>query len=250
MSHRDPLPLSGRQPRAVRSALEVIEEVVAAGAGVTAKEISESLGLPQATTYRILNLLVGEEYLVRLPDLRGFALGTRAARLAIPAPFPLSTAARSVVTHLRGQTRWAVHLATYASGRVRMIDADPDHPPAGIDVLDRHPYVFALGRLLLAELAQWRPAVREFRSFTACTVLGESDLDDLFKQVAHDGLARQCGEFREDRGCLAVPIRAPGDGRLVAGLAVAGPPDRIAEPNEELVRIMRKHAEHLSPLLA
>jgi DNA-binding IclR family transcriptional regulator len=94
------------------------------------------------------------------------------------------------------------------------------------------------------------PAVREFRSFTACTVRHESDLDDLLKQVAHDGVARQCAEFREDRGCLAVPIRAPGGGRLVAGLAVAGPPDRIAEPNEELLRIMRKHAEHLAPLLA
>ena len=75
----DPLPLSGRQPRAVRSALAVLEEVVAAGPGVTAKEISAALKLPQATTYRLLNLLVGEEYLVRLPDLRGFALGRRAA---------------------------------------------------------------------------------------------------------------------------------------------------------------------------
>ena len=78
----EPLPLSGRQPRAVRSALAVLEEVVAAGPGVTAKEISAALKLPQATTYRLLNLLVGEEYLVRLPDLRGFALGRRAARLA------------------------------------------------------------------------------------------------------------------------------------------------------------------------
>ena len=51
---------------------------------VTAKEISAALKLPQATTYRLLNLLVGEEYLVRLPDLRGFALGRRAARLALP----------------------------------------------------------------------------------------------------------------------------------------------------------------------
>jgi DNA-binding IclR family transcriptional regulator len=77
-------PLSGRQPKAVRSALHVLEEVVSAGPGVTAKEISEALALPQATTYRILNLLVAEEYLVRLPDLAGFALGRRAARLALP----------------------------------------------------------------------------------------------------------------------------------------------------------------------
>ncbi|WP_224390322.1 hypothetical protein [Pseudonocardia sp. ICBG1293] len=42
----DPVPLSGRQPRAVRTALAVLEEVVAAGPGVTAKELSTALRLP------------------------------------------------------------------------------------------------------------------------------------------------------------------------------------------------------------
>ena len=70
------------------------------------------------------------------------------------------------------------------------------------------------------------------------------------KLVAHDDLARQCGEFREDRGCLAVPIRGPRDGRLVAGLALAGPAARIAEPNAELVALLRDHAARLAPLLA
>ena len=85
-------PLSGRQPKAVRSALAVLEEVVAAGPGVTAKEISAALRLPPATTYRLLNLLVADEYLVRLPDLKGFALGRRAARLALPAAPAVPTA--------------------------------------------------------------------------------------------------------------------------------------------------------------
>ncbi|HKS47065.1 MAG TPA: helix-turn-helix domain-containing protein, partial [Amycolatopsis sp.] len=73
----DSAALSGRQPKAVRNALAVLEEVVAAGPGVTAKEISAALKLPPATTYRLLNLLVAKGYLVRLPDLRGFALGRR-----------------------------------------------------------------------------------------------------------------------------------------------------------------------------
>lgn len=123
----DPLPLSGRQPRAVRSALAVLEEVVAAGPGVTAKEISAALRLPSATTYRLLNLLVAEEYLVRLPDLRGFALGRRAARLALPAAVPPPAAARAVVDHLRGMVRWGVHLASFRTGQVTVVDRDPDH---------------------------------------------------------------------------------------------------------------------------
>ncbi len=58
------------------------------------------------------------------------------------------------------------------------------------------------------------------------------------------------GELRPDRGCLAVPVRSPGGGTLVAGLALAGPPHRVAEPNDELVALLREHAERLSPLLA
>lgn len=245
-----PPPLSGRQPRAVRSALAVLEEVVAAGPGVTAKEISTALGLPPATTYRLLNLLVAEEYLVRLPDLRGFALGRRAARLALPAVTTLPTAARAVLEHLRGMVRWGVHLASFDGGHLRLLDPDPDHPPSDTDLLARYPQVSALGRLLLAEQPDWRALVRELRTFTAHTVASPDELTARLAEVARDGLARQCGELRADRGCLAVAVRAPGDRRLVAGLALSGPAHRIADPDPELVEALREHARRLEPLLA
>ena len=245
----DPLPLSGRQPRAVRNALSVLEEVVAAGPGVTAKEISAALRIPQATTYRLLNMLVGEEYLVRLPDLKGFALGRRAARLALPVPVLVPTAARAVVEHLRGLVRWGVHLASYTSGQLALVDPDPDHPPSEAALLARYPQVSALGRLLLADQPDWRALVRELRTFTEHTVRSPAELSATLDVVQRDGVARQCGELRADRGCIAVPVRAPGDGHLVAGLALAGPAHRVAEPNAELVDLLREHAERLAPLL-
>ena len=246
----DPVPLSGRQPRAVRSALAVLEEVVAAGPGVSAKEISAALKLPQATTYRLLNLLVAEEYLVRLPDLRGFALGRRAARLATPVVPGPPAAARAVVEHLRGMVRWGVHLASFRGAQLTLVDADPDHPPSDAALLARHPHASALGRLLLAEQADWRALARDLRGLTAHTTTAAAELDARLAEVARTGLARQCGEVRADRGCLAVPVRDPGSGVLVAGLALCGPAARVAEPNEDLVRLLREHAERLVPLLA
>ncbi len=243
-------PLSGRQPKAVRSALAVLEEVVAAGPGVTAKEISTALRLPSATTYRLLNLLVADEYLVRLPDLKGFALGRRAARLALPVDLTPSTAARAVVEHLRTQVRWGVHLASFASGQVVVIDPDLDHPPSDASVLARFPQASALGRLLLAEQADWRALVRELRALTPHTVAEADELEKVLAGVAADGWARQLGELQAERGCLAVAIRAPGDGRLVAGLALAGPVARVAEPNDALLDLLRHHADRLAPLLA
>lgn len=246
----DPLPLSGRQPRAVRSALAVLEEVVAAGPGVTAKEISAALRLPPATTYRLLNLLVGEEYLVRLPDLKGFALGRRAARLAVPVGPAVPTAARAVLAHLRARVRWGVHLASYHTGQVVLVDRDPDHPPSDDALLARYPHASALGLLLLAEQPDWRALARDLRALTEHTVTGSAELTRELATVARDGVARQSGQVRADRGCLAVPVRHPTDDTLVGGLALCGPATRVAEPNDDLVALLREHADRLAPLLA
>lgn len=250
MTPIDPVPLSGRQPRAVRSALAVLEEVVAAGPGVTAKEISAALKLPQATTYRLLNLLVGEEYLVRLPDLRGFALGRRAARLALPVVPTPPAAARAVVEHLRGRVRWGVHLASFRAGQVTLVDRDPDHPPSDDVVLARHPHASALGMLLLADQPDWRALARDLRPLTEHTVTDPAELDARLGVVAAHRVARQCGQVRVDRGCIAVPVHDPTSGALVAGLALCGPAARVAEPNAELVALLHEHADRLVPLLS
>jgi DNA-binding IclR family transcriptional regulator len=233
----------------VRNALAVLAEVVSAGPGVTAREISTALRLPRATTYRLLNLLVAEEYLVRLPDLRGFALGAGAARLTVRAPSTPSTAARAVVAHLRSRVRWGVHLASFTEGHVTVVDPDPDHPPSENTLLARNPHASALGKLLLAERAD-RQRAAELTRFTERTRTDPGALAVELAEVARAGLARQCGELHVERGCLAVPVRAPGDGALVAGLALSGPAQRVAEPNDDLVDVLREHADRLAPLLA
>ncbi len=81
-----------RQPSAVDHAFAVLQAVADAGPGVTARELQQVLPFSRASLYRILRHLVGQEYLVRTPDLRGFLLGRRVHDLArgvaahLPAP--------------------------------------------------------------------------------------------------------------------------------------------------------------------
>ncbi|MCF2527929.1 helix-turn-helix domain-containing protein [Yinghuangia soli] len=228
-----PLSLTGRQPRAVRAALAVLEEVARAGPGVTARQLAGALGLAPATAYRVINLLVADEYLVRLPDLKGFALGRRVADLAVAALPPRPPlAARRCVTRLRGRTRWGVHLAVFVGDRICVVDPDPDHPPTDDRVLTARPQDSALGRLLLAERDDPRLAAA-----------------DLARYVAR-GRIEQHGGTRPDRACLAVPIRDPVGGALVAGLAVSAPPERLAVPDPVLVHELDMCAAELAPLLA
>jgi len=100
--------LSGRQPKAVQSALQVLEQVARAGVGVTAKEIAEHLSMPSATTYRLLNLLVADGYVVRLPDLSSFSLGPRMGVLIDAAVSPIvCTAAERPSRYACGAVFWS-----------------------------------------------------------------------------------------------------------------------------------------------
>jgi len=246
----DDHPLAGRQPAAIRSALTVLEEVARAGPGVTARELSTALGLSPATTYRLVNLLVAEEYLVRLPDLRGFALGRKVVELAGAVTSPaIPAAAAAAVAELRSRVRLAVHLASLRRGRLRMLDPDPDHPPSTDGVLARHLHASALGKLLLAEEDDWRPLLGEPRPLTARTLRRPDTLDRELETVRAERVARQFGELRPDRGCLAMPVR-DGSGVLVAGLAVSGSPDRVAALTPPTLRLVETCAETLATLLA
>ncbi|MER5756479.1 IclR family transcriptional regulator C-terminal domain-containing protein [Streptomyces sp. NPDC002088] len=243
----DALPLSGRQPRAIRNTLAVLQHVAAAGPGVTAKEISTELRLASATTYRLLNLLVEEEYLVRMPDLRGFAVGRNVVGLAGPRPVPaVPAAAHAVVSRLRGHIRFGVHLAGYADGHIYFTDPDPDHPPTDAGVLTRHPHASALGKLLLAEgqeLPAHLPALTRHTLTTPASLAAELD------RVRAEGIAEQRCELDPHHACLAVPVHSAATGRLAAALAVCGTPDRLGDPGTDLVDRLRQCAKELTSLV-
>ncbi len=234
--------LSARQPKAIQSALTVLEEVARRGPGVTAQEISQALGIPRATSYRLLNLLVEDEYLVRMPDLRGFTLGRKVIELAhLVAPAKAPEAATEVVARLRGSIRGGVHLVRYEGERLSVIDPDPDFPLSDEGRILRELNISAMGRLLLAELAAGGHP-------PASVPMPASSLADLCRQVSAAGHAQQVDQLTAGFGCIAVPIRER-SGQLVGSLTLSVPSPRVREPGEA-VELLRHGAERLAPLLA
>jgi DNA-binding IclR family transcriptional regulator len=218
-SHGSP-EVSGRQPAAIGHALHVLEAVARLGPGVPAQRIAQHLGLSSATAYRLLNLLVAEEYIVRMPDLSGFALGRRALEFAGVAapPTGLSRQARRVLAALRGAIRFGVHVFGYAHDRPYLLDADPDHPPQGGPAEDFA--LTAVGALVAAEE-------------------GDGAL----------GQAEDWGRVRPDVACIAVAIRDE-TGRLIAAIVVTGPPARLRTHRDDLVRRAAAAAGELGELMA
>ena len=135
--------LRAREPKAIHRALRVLEAVAELGPGATAKAVSTTVDYPAATTYRLLNLLVQDGYLVRTPDLHGFALGQKVTALAAYVePLRIPQAVKELLVEMRSQVRSGVHLLRNESGRMVVVDADPVFPPpAATEEATVHPVI-------------------------------------------------------------------------------------------------------------
>ncbi|NMM90122.1 IclR family transcriptional regulator [Rhodococcus sp. SRB_17] len=239
---------SGQQPRAVQKALGMLEAVAHLGPGTTAKEIATFTGVPSATAYRMLNLLVAEGFLVRVPDLSGFALGRRTAELshAASASGP-SPSLHDQVEEMRTHTRYGLHVASFNAGRLRFVDKDPDHEIIGITTLSKNVHSNALGKLLLAYDDRILDDL-ELRRLTEFTIHDRDELDEQLRSVRLQGFAFEIQECRLGRSALAVPIRDHAD--LVAGgLCVQGSFERVTPDDRELVGFLFDCARRLTGLL-
>lgn len=238
----------GQQPKAVRKALVMLEAVAHLGPGATAKEIARFAGVAPTTAYRMLNLLVADGFLVRVPDLSGFALGRRTAELsrAAVAADPSPTL-HDTVEDLRSHTRFGLHVASFAGGRLRFVDQDPDHEIVGIALLAKNLHANALGKVMLAH----NPALGvglELRRLTEHTVCDPELLRVELSRAELAGHAFENQECRLGRSALAVPIRNHA-AEVVGGLCLQGSPLRVSPTDPEQLRFLHEGSRRLTGLL-
>jgi DNA-binding IclR family transcriptional regulator len=234
MSREQPFrELNNNQPRAIAHALAVLEEIATAGSGVTARDIASRLGLSPATTYRILNLLVREEYVVRLGDLSGFALGARIGALAESHPaVGVTRAVASTIAGIRTTLGIAVHVFSVYGTRIRVLDEDARFPLSERGHLINDLAASAAGRLVLAEEEDCPPDWECVR---------DADGRPLILAL----------ETPAPRGTssIAAGVRDT-DSVLVNIVMIVAGRDYVATHRDEIVRELRRAAEELAPLLS
>ncbi|MFD9615553.1 IclR family transcriptional regulator [Streptomyces sp. NPDC059083] len=237
-----------RRTTTVSNSIAILEAVADCGVGVTAKEIAERLGIAPATTYRLLNSLVADEYLVRTADLRGFALGARLHGFAAAIRMPVvPAAADALLGEFRASTRFAVHLMNFRPAAVQVLSEDPDHPIPGERELSRHLHASAAGKLLLAARTEWRTLVAHPVRIAARTKIDHTALAEDLRTVRESGYARAADELVPGVACLALPIYNA-LGSLAGALCLSGPSNRL--PALETHRDpARDCAARLGPLL-
>ncbi|MGZ4297193.1 MAG: IclR family transcriptional regulator [Solirubrobacteraceae bacterium] len=213
---------------ALERAVELLHHIDEQAAGPTVAALATEAGMPTSTAYRLLAELEQHGLVSRGPDST-VALGTRLVALGRTAEAGLRerlvVPAAPVMDELCGQVGETVILTAACAMEaivLHVVEAELHSVRLSYAVFRRGPmHRGASGKILAAYL---EPAERA-RLLEAVTAPGlEAELD----RIREAGIAVTAGELDEGAVAVAAPV-LDRRGRLLAGLSVAGPAQRMGD---------------------
>jgi DNA-binding IclR family transcriptional regulator len=211
---------------------------------VSLKEISERTGLHPSTAHRILNDLALARFVDR-PHAGSYRLGMRLLELGnlVKARLDVRDAAIGPMRELHRITHQAVNLSLRQGDEIVYVERSYSER-SGMQVVravgGRAPlHLTSVGKLFLAHDDPQR--VRAYATRTGLTGHTRNSITDiarLERELAHvraTGIARDDEELEIGVRCIAAGI-FDDQRKLVAGLSISAPADRLEEPWVERVR--------------
>jgi IclR family transcriptional regulator, carbohydrate utilization repressor len=242
MATKDPLTTTTIQ--VLERCFAVLDVLAAQPEPVALKDIAGRTGLHPSTTHRILNDLVLGRYVER-PEPGAYRLGMRLLELGnlVKARLDVREAALAPMRELHRLTHQPVNLSVRQGDEIVYIER-AFNERSGMQVVrtigGRAPlHLTSVGKLFLAH-----DDVQRVRGYAARTGLAghtRNSIVDLgrlereLNQVRRTGVARDDEELELGVRCMAAGIYDDA-GRLVAGLSVSAPADRLEEVWLERVR--------------
>jgi DNA-binding IclR family transcriptional regulator len=220
--------------------MEVLGQIERSGDGLTIRELTERLGLPRTTVYRILNTLQ-QHQVVRRDDRGAYRLGRRLLSLAANVggqarDVDLAAVAQPFLDRLAAELGEGVKLSVVDADSVFVLAAAQGRREYALTVApgQRLPiHAGAASKLLLAhlppdEVDDWLS--RPLPAYTAKTITDPRRLRAELARIRRQGWAQDRGENGPSIQAFAAPVFGR-DGRLVAAVSVpflAGtPPERM-----------------------
>lgn len=234
---------AGEGTGSLDKALDVLDAIGNAPAGLSQNEISEQLDLPRTTVYRLLATLVTRGLLRRDPVRKVYCLGFRCfemARQAYATP-DLVAAAASELRSLRDLTGETSYLATLEGVEVVSIERyDGAHSQRSAAALgQRKPlYCTSQGKAILSAMSpEDRDAlIRDLtlKPLTPHTHTDRRRLQSDLKIIAARGWSMDDEEIVLGVRCVGAPVVDP-QGQVRGAISVAGPAWRITRERAELL---------------
>lgn len=227
----------------VARALDILEVLAARGRPATLAELAEVTEAPKATLHRLLATLQSRGYVAQDAATSRYDLGVRyfetASRWA--RNLDVRKAALPAMKSLNEATGETVHLSVYDNGDavyIEKIDGTRNVIPKSF-VGRRCPATcVATGRVLLAHSSVQeinRVLSLPMPQYTERTVTDPAEIAALLATVREQGFATNHGNFRDEVGGLAAPIRDH-TGAVIAAVGICLPEYRFVEDRFDQLR--------------
>ncbi|MGC0252376.1 IclR family transcriptional regulator [Pseudactinotalea sp. Z1748] len=246
--------------KSARRTLELLEAVAQHPDGVTFSALGDVLDIPQSSLYGLLQTVVAARWLVLDEETKRYFVGVkmweagqrfkRSREVTIRTRQYLLAAQRTL-----GET---IQLGILDDLDIVYVDKVEGTRPLRLvsDVGGRLPaYVTAIGKVLLADLAEQRLLDRfagaTLEGYTEKTITSGDDLIEHLGTVRRKGYATDHGEYSPGVFCVGVPIR-DATGRAVAAMSCSVSQTLIdlGEINErEIATALQQQATHASVAL-
>ena len=243
---------------AVTRALDVLE-LFLDHPRLSARDITERLGLPRTTVHELLVTLVARSYLITVPGQPArYRLGMPVLQLgaAFAGQLDLVREAQGVAQDVAAACDEAVHVAVLnGTDVIYLVKVDSTHPVRMVSAVGRRlpAHCTAVGKVLLASLDPTDLDTRlpdgDLPGMTPDSITDVDRLRAELDRVRAAGVAVDDGESDSAVRCVGAPVRDH-TGATVAAMSVSAPIIRWAPASHaEWTRLVREGAAALSTRL-
>lgn len=198
----------------IRRSIEIVDRVSRDGERLTVKALARDLGVSRSTCYHLVNVLIDEGYVERIPRRGGYRLGPTLEMLSARSRRSRMQAVGHALCDLAHVSGRVAYFAVLSKGdEVLIIEmrAPPNGPPVGLSAGFFGPgHALALGKVLIA--AGGSRAIHgyierhELPAFTDRTITDPEVLSDHLLEISARGYATEFEEFAANLCCVAVPV--------------------------------------------
>lgn len=239
-------------------ALSVLELLVAHPSGLKLAEITQSLGYPKNSVFRVTMTLCDRGYLVREEKTKRFALSRKLLAMGhqMLSEKPIVPTAIDVMRACRDAVKETVLIGTIVETHCVVLEQVLGTHPFKFSVdagTHLHLHVSAPGKAMLAHLPEKERdnliSRMKLVRFNERTITSKKALLTELQNVRESGFALDRAEQLHGIVCVAAPIFNR-HGYPVAAIWVTGPSDRISEEAfAKTGAIIRDHADTVSSRL-
>jgi DNA-binding IclR family transcriptional regulator len=215
--------------------LDLLEVLVGRPEGMTLTDLTDALGIPKNTVFRILTTLSLRGYTDRDETTKRYRLSRKMLSMSHAAigGTRLFEAAGPCLRSLRDATGETALLATLAGARGVVLDQAPSSQPVKVVVDVGHAFPLhtaAPAKAMLAflpdDVLQGLLVGIRFTRYTARTITSARAFARELAAVRSKGYAFDRREESETYACVAAPV-FDHTSRVVAAIWVSGPSDRV-----------------------